>query len=92
MNANPKTLVAVKWADLQTSEDLTDFVRDQMQDGVHDAQGYITRQWLAETLQQLKDLDSTIQDEDDFDPALTKELAEVAKIVTAKRIQIIFVS
>jgi len=90
MNANPKTLVAVKWADLQTSEDLTDFVREQMQDGVHDVQGYITRQWLAETLQQLKDLDLTTQN--DFDPTLTKELAEVAKIVTAKRIQIIFVS
>ena len=92
MNTNPKTLVAVKWDDLQTSEDLTDFVQEQMQDGEHDVQGYITRQWLAETLQQLKDLDSTIQDEDDFDPTLTKELAEVAKIITTKRIQIIFVS
>lgn len=92
MNTNPKTLVAVKWADLKTSEDLTDFVRDQMQDGLHDVQGYITRQWLAETLQQLKDLDSTIQDEDDFDPMLTKELAEVAKVVTTKRIQILFLS
>lgn len=91
MNTNPKTLVAVKWADLKTSSDLTDFVLDQMQDGDQNAQSYITRQWLAGTLTALKDLDSTIEDEEDFDPKLTRELAEVAKVVTAKGIQIILV-
>jgi len=37
----------------------------------------------------LKDLDTGIQDEEDFDPKLTNELAEVAKVVKAKGIQII---
>ena len=86
MNTNPKTYVAVKWSDLNTSADLTGFIEDQLESA---GQTHITKAWLADTLTSLKDLDSTIQDEEDFDPKLTKELAEVAKIVTAKGVQII---
>jgi hypothetical protein len=88
MNTNPKTLVAVKWADLKASSDLTDFILDQMQDGDQNEQGYITRQWLADTLKAIKDLSAQ---EEDFDPSLVQELAAVAKVVTAKGIQVILV-
>lgn len=86
MNTNPKTFVAVKWSDLKTSTDLTGFVEDQLDFA---GQTHITRAWLADTLEALKDLDAGIQDEEDFDPKLTNELAEVAKVVKAKGIQII---
>ena len=86
MNANPKTFVAVKWSDLKTSTDLTGFVEDQLDFA---GQTHITKAWLADTLEMLKDLDTGIQDEEDFDPKLTNELAEVAKVVKAKGIQII---
>jgi hypothetical protein len=86
MNANPKTFVAVKWSDLKTSKDLTGFIEDQLDFA---GQTHITKAWLADTLEMLKDLDTGIQDEEDFDPKLTNELAEVAKVVKAKGIQII---
>jgi hypothetical protein len=80
MNTNPKTIVAVKWSDLKTSTDLTGFAEDELEST---GQKHITRAWLADTLKMMKDLD------EDFDPKLTKELAEVAKVVKAKGIQII---
>ncbi len=83
MNTNPKTFITVKWEDLKTSSDLTSFMLDQNE------QNYITRQELADILEQLKDLDMPLQDEEDFDPKLTNELAEVAKVIQANRIQII---
>ena len=86
MNTNPKTFVAVKWSDLKTSKDLTGFIEDQLEFA---GQTHITRAWLADTLEMLKDLDAPLQDEEDFDPKLTNELAEVAKVVQAKGIQII---
>ena len=86
MNTNPKTLVAVKWSDLKTSKDLTGFIEDQLEFA---GQTHITKAWLADTLEMLKDLDAPLQDEEDFDPKLTNELAEVAKVVQAKGIQII---
>ena len=85
MNTNPKTLVAVKWSDLKTSKDLTGFIEDQL-DG---EQPYITKAWLADTLELMQDLDAGIADEEDFDPKLTNELAQVAKVVKANKIQII---
>jgi len=86
MNANPKTFVAIKWSDLKASKDLTGFIQDQLDFA---GQTHITKAWLADTLEMLKDLDTGIQDEEDFDPKLTNELAEVAKVVKAKGIQII---
>jgi len=86
MNTNPKTYVALKWGDLKASTDLTGFIEDQLEFA---GQTHITKAWLADTLTALKDLDSTIQDEEDFDPKLTKELAEVAKVMNAKGVQII---
>lgn len=83
MNTNPKTFITVKWEDLKTSSDLTSFMLDQNE------QNYITRQELADILEQLKDLDMPLQDEEDFDPKLTNELAQVAKVIQANRIQII---
>lgn len=82
MNTNPKTFVAVKWSDLKTSTDLTSFIQDQI-----DGETYITKAWLADTLQMAKDL--TLQGEEDFSPLLTNELAQVAKVVKAKGIQTI---
>jgi len=86
MNTNPKTFVAVKWSDLKASKDLTGFIEDQLEFA---GQTHITKAWLADTLGMLKDLDAGIADEEDFDPKLTRELAEVAKVVQAKGIQII---
>jgi len=86
MNANPKTFVAIKWSDLKASKDLTGFIQDQLDFA---GQTHITKAWLADTLELMKDLDAGIQDEEDFDPKLTNELAEVAKVVKAKGIQII---
>lgn len=86
MNTNPKTFVAIKWSDLKTSKDLTGFIEDQLD---LNGQTHITKAWLADTLEMLKDLDAPLQDEEDFDPKLTNELAEVAKVVQAKGIQII---
>ena len=86
MNANPKTFVAIKWSDLKASKDLTGFIQDQLDFA---GQTHITKAWLADTLELMKDLDAGIQDEEDFDPKLTNELAEVAKVVRAKGIQII---
>jgi hypothetical protein len=85
MNTNPKTLVAVNWADLKTSEDLTDFITDQMQD---DDKDYLTRGWIADTLEMLKDLDDADPEGDDRDRVLTNELAKVAKLMKDKRIDI----
>lgn len=86
MNTSPKTFVAIKWSDLKTSKDLTGFIEDQLE---FSGQTHITKAWLADTLEMLKDLDAPLQDEEDFDPKLTNELAEVAKVVTAKGAQII---
>ena len=86
MNANPKTFVAIKWSDLKTSKDLTGFIEDQLEFA---GQTHITKAWLADTLGLLKDLDAGLHDEEDFDPKLTNELAQVAKVVTAKGAQII---
>ena len=92
MNTNPKTFIAVKWEDLKTSSDLTSFMLDQNEGtsfGIKFQQNYITRQELADILERLKDLDTPSQDEEDFDPKLTNELAQVAKVIQAKGIQII---
>ena len=86
MNANPKTFVTVKWSDLKTSKDLTGFIEDQLEFA---GQTHITKAWLADTLEMLKDLDAPLQDEEDFDPKLTNELVEVAKVVNTKGVQII---
>jgi hypothetical protein len=86
MNTNPKTFVAAKWSDLKTSTDLTSFVEDQLEFA---GQTHVTKAWLADTLEMMKDLDAPLQGEEDFSPKLTNELAELAKVVQAKGIQII---
>jgi len=86
MNANPTTFVAATLSDLEPSKQLTDFIKDQLDSP---RQTHITKAWLADTLEIMKDLDAGIQDEEDFDPKLTNELAKLAKIVTDNRIQII---
>ena len=86
MNTNPKTFVAVKLSDLKLSKDLAGFIEDQLEFA---GQTHITKAWLADTLEMMKDLDAPIQDEEDFDPKLTNELAQLAKVVQAKGAQII---
>ena len=76
INLNPKTVIAVKWSDFKTSKDLTSFIEDQAQD-----EFYITKAWLADTLEMLNDMGE--------DEKMITELADVAKVMTTKKIQII---
>ncbi len=88
MNTNPKTFVAVKWSDLKTSKELTDYIEDQAQDVLEDSP-YFTKAWLADTLEIIRDT----SDDPAFPPGyasrLITELANVAKVVKAKGIEII---
>lgn len=86
MNENPTTFVAAKLSDLKPSKDLTGFIKDQLD---LNGQTHITKAWLADTLEMMKDLDAPLQDEEDFDPKLTNELAKLATVVTTNKIEII---
>lgn len=79
MNPAPKTGTAVLWSDLRTSADLTSFITDQYE---QDGKTYATKGWIATTLAILKD-------EGPEFVAMTKELAQVAKLMRDKNISFI---
>jgi hypothetical protein len=77
MNTQPKISNSVKWADLKTSAELTDYLYEQFAD---DDKDYATKGWIANTLEIMNDT----QDKDSSN--LVAELAEVAKLIKDKNI------
>jgi hypothetical protein len=86
MNKNPKLYNAVKARDLGLSQDLQVFISDQMQD---DDKDYISRQWIADTLTMLQDMDANDEEGMGESKPITDELAELARLLIEKRILIV---
>ena len=79
MNRNPKLYNAVMKRDLKLSPELLNLLDDQTQD--MDMQ-VITKGWVADTMQMMKD-------SDEYDENVFTELAELARLMVEKRIQVI---
>lgn len=79
MNTNPKLYNAVLKKDLQLSPQLLNLVDDQTQDMNMQV---ITRGWVADTIEIMKDTE-------EYDENVVTELAELAKLMIQKRIQVI---
>lgn len=79
MNKNPKLYNAVMKRDLQLSPELLALIDDQTQDMNMQV---ITKGWVADTIQMLKD-------SDEYDENMFTELAELARLMVEKRIQVI---
>jgi hypothetical protein len=86
MNTNPKLYNAVKVRDLGLSADLQVFISDQMMD---DDKDYISKQWVADTLEMLKDIDANDEEGMGEEKPISDELAALAKLMVDKRIMII---
>lgn len=86
MNKNPKLFNAVKAKDLGLSVDLLDFITDQIQD---DDKDYLTRQWIADTLDIIKDMDARQEPDMTLAKPVADELAELARLLIEKRILIV---
>ncbi len=85
MNKNPKLYNAVMKKDLQLSPELLNLIDDQTQD--MDLQ-VISKGWVADTIEMLKDTE-LIRTDDEYDENLVTELAELARLMIEKRIQVI---
>lgn len=79
MNRNPKLYNAVMKRDLKLSPELLNLIDDQTQD--MDLQ-VISKGWVADTMQMMKD-------SDEYDENVFTELAELARLMVEKRIQVI---
>lgn len=79
MNTNPKLYNAVMKKDLQLSPELVNLIDDQTQDMNMQV---ITRGWVADTIEIMKDTE-------EYDENVVTELAELAKLMIQKRIQVI---
>ncbi len=79
MNRNPKLYNAVMVRDLKLSPELTNLIDDQTQD--MDLQ-VISKGWVADMMQMMKD-------SDEYDENMFTELAELARLMVEKRIQVI---
>lgn len=79
MNKNPKLYNAVKVRDLKLSPELAYLIDDQIQD--MDLR-VISKGWVADMMQMMKD-------SDEYDVNVFTELAELAKLMVDKRIQVI---
>lgn len=79
MNKNPKLFNAALMRDLQLSPELTDLIDDQTQDM---NMQIITRGWIADTIDMMRDTE-------EYDENVVTELAELAKLMIQKRIQVI---
>lgn len=86
MNTAPKINNAVLWKDLKTSVDLTDYITDQLQD---DDKDYLTKGWIAATLEILKDWDADDDEDQRYKQTILGELAQVAKLMKDKNISYI---
>lgn len=79
MNKNPKLYNAVMLKDLKLSLELAYLIDDQIQDmDLH----VLTKGWVADTMQMMKD-------SDEYDENVFTELAELARLMVEKRIQVI---
>ena len=81
MNTQPKIDNSVKWADLKTSAELTEYLYEQFSD---DDKDYITKGWIADTLDIMNDAQERDSEMDLY--ALITELAKVAKLIREKNI------
>lgn len=79
MNRNPKLYNAVMKRDLKLSPELLNLIDDQTQD--MDLQ-VISKGWVADIMQMMKD-------SDEYDENVFTELAELARLMVEKRIQVI---
>ncbi len=80
MNGNPRIYNAVMLDDLQLSSDMISFLQDQAQD---EEPRIITKAWIADTLQMLKDTG------DPEYARIKNELAELALVIHNRKIAII---
>lgn len=83
MNSNPKLMNAVRINDLKLSTNLLDFLNEQF------PSEYITKADIADVLEMLKDLDASDTELPEDEITITPEVAQLAKLVTQKRIDII---
>lgn len=82
----PKKLTAAKIRDFGISQDLMDFIYDQMQE---EYERYITKSWIADTLRSMKDAEYDMQDPSESPADLRKEFAQFGSIVVKNKIDIV---
>ncbi len=81
MNTQPKINNSIKWADLKTSAELTEYLYEQFAD---DDKDYVTKGWIADTLEIMNDAQK--MDSDLGLDVLLIELAKVSKLIKDKNI------
>jgi len=79
MNRNPKLYNTVMKRDLQLSPELLNLIDDQTQDMNMQV---VTKGWVADMIQIMKDTE-------EYDENVVTELAELARLMIEKRIQVI---
>jgi len=82
----PKKYTAAKIRDFGISQDLMDFIYDQMQE---EYERHITKSWIADTLRMMKDAEYDMQDPSESPADLRKELAQFGSIVVKNKIDIV---